>query len=279
MKKLTKRRKDTAKDILERYTIYLHDNKSIPVKPFELELQNVWDMGYQSIKDIMIDIVKNHREYTHLAAYYMEHSSTVGVVSEFQRPLAALYGLTSWYHDDTKEIKRQQYWENAFALISQFELGSPSSESSIIQVSSKITDNLIKKIAENPTLMRAIRPRHFEELIAELLDNFGYKVELTQVTRDGGCDIIAIASHDIADSKYLIECKRYKESNKVGIQPVRSLYGVVKSENATKGILVTTSTFTKPANEFLQSNKWELEGRDFNGVLDWLKKYQELRRN
>ncbi len=227
----------------------------------------------------MIDIVKNHREYTHLAAYYMEHSPTVGVVSEFQRPLAELYGLTSWYHDTSKETKRQQYWENAFALISQFDLGSPSNESSIIQISYKITDNLIQKIAENPTLMRTIAPRHFEELIAELLDNFGYEVELTQVTRDGGCDIIAIASHDIADAKYLIECKRYKESNKVGVQPVRSLYGVVKSENATKGILVTTSTFTKPATEFLQSNKWELEGRDFNGILDWLKKYQKLRKN
>jgi hypothetical protein len=41
----------------------------------------------------------------------MERSNPTGVVSEFQRPLASLYGLTSWYDDDQKESKRAIYWE------------------------------------------------------------------------------------------------------------------------------------------------------------------------
>lgn len=89
--------------------------------------------------------------------------------------------------------------------------------------------------------------------------------------------MIAIGNQIIAASKYLIECKRYAEENKVGIQPVRSLYGVVTDEGATKGIIVTTSSFTSGADEFIQRHKWQLEGRDFNGILEWLKKYQRLR--
>jgi hypothetical protein len=34
--------------------------------------------------------------------------------------------------------------------------------------------------------------RTLEEIVAELFDNFGYEVELTKRTRDGGRDIIAI---------------------------------------------------------------------------------------
>ena len=70
----------------------------------------------------MIDILLNHQEYEHLAAYYMDVEMDdsdipgLGVVMEFQRHLAKLYGLTSWYNDKTKEEKRAAYWKNAFRL-------------------------------------------------------------------------------------------------------------------------------------------------------------------
>lgn len=277
MNELTPDRKEIAKDILARYTIALHNNRRISVTPFELELRQVWNMGYSEIKDVMIDIIKNHSEYTHLSAYYMENSNPVGVVAEFQQPLTELYGLSSWYYDADKESKRNEFWNNAFALISQFDLGSPNDESSIITISSKVKEQLINQFASNPNLMYSMQPRQFEELIAELLSNFGWSVELTKATRDGGCDIIAIGNNTLATSKYLIECKRYSPSNKVGVQPVRSLFGVVQSKRASKGILVTTSSFTKPANIFIQDNQLQLEGRDFTGILEWLKNYQSLR--
>jgi HJR/Mrr/RecB family endonuclease len=119
--------------------------------------------------------------------------------------------------------------------------------------------------------------RNFEELIAEFFDGFGYAVELTQATRDGGRDIIAIGNQKVAATKYLIECKRYAETNKVGVLPVRALLGVVQDEGATKGIIATTSSFSKDAQEFLNRNKWVLEGRAFDGVLEWLREYQRIR--
>ena len=122
-----------------------------------------------------------------------------------------------------------------------------------------------------------MRPRDFEQLIAELFDAFGFVVELTQSTRDNDRDIIAIGNEKIAASKYLIECKRYAESNKVGIQPVRSLYGVVSDERATKGHSCDNFLVHGSAKEFLQRNKWVLEGRAFDGIMDWLREYQRLK--
>jgi hypothetical protein len=72
----------------------------------------------------MIDMMSNHDEYTHLAAYYMEHSNAPGVVTEFQPSLAKLYGIR-WYGDNTREAKRAAYWDGAFASISRFDLETP----------------------------------------------------------------------------------------------------------------------------------------------------------
>jgi hypothetical protein len=277
MYRLTQRRKDMARDILDRHAKCLHDTRWMDIGGLERELHDLWGLGYKTLKGIMIDMMSNHPEYAHLAAYYMEHANAPGVVSEFQRPLAKLYGLTSWYYDDSKEQKREEFWDTAFAVISQFDLDADVDGQNILQVGSFVNAKLIQYFLDHPTDLRTMDSRHFEELIAELFDGFGYLVELTTATRDNGRDVIAIGNETVAKSKYLIECKRYAELNKVGIQPVRSLHGVVTDERATKGIIATTSTFTAPANEFLERNKWTLEGRDFDGVLDWLKAYQKLK--
>ena len=275
MCRLTDRRKAKAREVFDRYTRELHDMGEIKNFRLEFELRQLWDIGYQSLKGIMIDILTNHSEYEHIAAYYMERSGSAGVISEFKTPLAKLYGL-SWYHDEEREARRAAYWENAFALISQFNLTEKHDGSNILQITSSINDSLIEHLLKHPTDLQSMKPRTFEELIAELFHRSGFDVELTRSTRDGGYDIIAIGNHQIAASKYLIECKRYAETRKVDIQPVRSLYGVVQDERATKGILVTTSSFTSPAEDFLKRNRWVLEGRAFDDIKNWLHKYQRL---
>jgi hypothetical protein len=111
---------------------------------------------------------------------------------------------------------------------------------------------------------------------AEILSGFGFLVELTQRTRDGGRDIIAISSEPIG-MKLLVECKRYGRRKTVGIAPVQRLHGVCRADGATKGILVTTAPrFTQPAKRFLKEQEWLLEGRAFAGLVDWLTLYQQF---
>ncbi len=111
MANLTDRRFQVAKPTLDRYRDELMRKRNINVMAFEQELKDLLDLGYQDLKSMMIQLSKKP-EYVYLAARYMEGGSP-GVVSEFQQPLAELYGI-SHYHADDLEQKQKEYWERAF---------------------------------------------------------------------------------------------------------------------------------------------------------------------
>lgn len=132
---------------------------------------------------------------------------------------------------------------------------------------------LLGSIVRNPADLLCMSPRKFEEFVAGVWEELGYEVELTVRTRDGGRDVIAVRRAE-AHLRFLIECKRYSPENKVDVSLVRSLYGIVRDENATKGILATTSSFTRGAKTFLDRHKWELDGTDFEGIVKWVRRAQ-----
>ncbi|WP_256815811.1 restriction endonuclease [Cytobacillus sp. Bac17] len=152
--------------------------------------------------------------------------------------------------------------------------GLPVNNSSLRVDFTDINTELIKYLSENPELMQKIDPRKFEELVAELFNRKGYDVSLTQRTRDGGKDIYAIKNDSIASTLFVIETKRYSKTNKVGVEIVRSLYGVKTAERANVGMIVTTSSFTKAAIDFASPLNYELSLRDFENLKEWLKEYK-----
>ena len=110
MYKLTKKRFEAAKSILDDYRYRLHTTGSFSRQVFESELRSCWQLDHQELKAIIKDLAKLP-EYQYLAAYYMEDSSGMGAVSEFQPVLADLYGITSYYHSEDREEKRKSFWE------------------------------------------------------------------------------------------------------------------------------------------------------------------------
>ncbi len=137
----------------------------------------------------------------------------------------------------------------------------------------EVNDELIKFLAIHPEFMLQLHHRKFEELIASIFRNKGYEVTLTPPTRDGGKDIIALYKSPFGHQMFIIECKRYNKENKVGVELVRNLYGVKTAERCTQGILVTTSTFSKYAIDFVKPLKYELELKDFTDITNWCKEY------
>ncbi len=84
----------------------------------------------------------------------------------------------------------------------------------------------------------------FENLTALLLRRDGYRsVEVVGRAGDRGVDVVAVA----ADGRRIaVQCKRQKKT--VGSDRVRNLIGALHSGYAGHvGVLVTSSTFTKPA--------------------------------
>jgi restriction endonuclease Mrr len=125
--------------------------------------------------------------------------------------------------------------------------------------------------------MREIDPRKFEELIAELFRDKGYDVQLTPRSKDGGRDILVIERDDIGSALTLVECKRYAQNNKVGVDIIRGLYGVVCEERATRGLLATTSYFTSGAKAFRDKVPYRLGLADFDILREMLSQFRRNR--
>lgn len=100
----------------------------------------------------------------------------------------------------------------------------------------------------------------FEHFCKKMLEKIGFRVETTKTSGDGGIDLIAYNSQTFISGKYIVQCKRY--SGSVEEPVIRDLYGVVMSENANKGILITTGTFTSSAINFANGKPIELIDRD-----------------
>lgn len=99
-----------------------------------------------------------------------------------------------------------------------------------------------------------LAPKEFEFITAELYESLGYSVQLTQDSYDGGIDIHASKNEVSIKEKLVIQCKRYTKNNTVGVGDIRNLLGVVTDTKATKGVLITTSTFSTEAKKFENKN-------------------------
>ncbi|NCU06187.1 MAG: restriction endonuclease [Chitinophagaceae bacterium] len=143
----------------------------------------------------------------------------------------------------------------------------------VIVEETKSIKRIITDIYQDNSNLLKIEPRQFEELVAELLHSKGYKIELTKQTRDNGYDIIALVTiGGNLPLKFLVECKRLKK-DKVGVDIVRSFKEVIQTENANKGIIVTTSYFTKDANKKRLETPYLLDYKDKDDVLQWIADY------
>lgn len=135
------------------------------------------------------------------------------------------------------------------------------------------TEKLLDALKRQPASIYDIEPRQFEELLAHLLDDMGWEVELTPPSKDGGKDILAYLDTDVGKMLCLVEAKRYRADRKVGVDLVRTLYGTLCDHKASSAMLVTTSSFTAGAQEFQQRNKYQLALRDYHNVVHWIRNY------
>ena len=192
------------------------------------------------------------------------------------------YGLTDSkivstiqrYYDDLWSISVDSTEQSEILYDRVFDIILPKDEPGVISVANKEWGPIIKQLSENPELMYSLSPRDFEKLVAELFRREGYNVGLTSITRDGGKDLLVSSSSIIGDQLYLVECKRYSPERRVGVSVVREIYGTVCQSEATAGIIITTSLFTKDALSFHNPIKWRVALKDYENLSRWLRRLQ-----
>jgi len=142
-----------------------------------------------------------------------------------------------------------------------------------------INDEIRRYLAAHPEKVYDLTPRKFEELVADILHDLGFGVELTQATRDGGVDIYAYIKTAVCDFLVFVECKRWSPDRHVGLDVVQRLYGVQQIGHANKSMIITTSFFTEPAIQEVNRYQGMMTLRDYNHLKRWLVAYTDSDRN
>lgn len=115
------------------------------------------------------------------------------------------------------------------------------------QVETSLGQDLLDRI-------RAAPPAFFERLIVNLLLSMGYGGSAAEAGRalgrsgDDGVDGV-IDQDALGLDRVYIQAKRYAEGNNIGAGAIRDIFGSLDRHKATKGLFVTTSSFSPAARE------------------------------
>ena len=114
------------------------------------------------------------------------------------------------------------------------------------QINSALAKDLLTKILE-------MSPSFFEKLVVELLVKMGYggsfedAASVTQYSHDEGIDGVIKEDKLGLDTIY-IQAKRWDKGT-VGRKEIQAFVGAINMKHASKGVFITTSTFTEEAKK------------------------------
>lgn len=120
-------------------------------------------------------------------------------------------------------------------------------ESGINLIVSDVGDQLLERLRES-------HPDFFEEAVVKLLLAMGYGGAEQRGRRiggsgDGGVDGV-IDQDALGLDQVYVQAKRYADGNTVGRETVQAFVGALHGMAASKGIFITTSTFTQHAKDY-----------------------------
>jgi len=131
---------------------------------------------------------------------------------------------------------------------------------------------ILAEVMRSPETLQELSPRQFEEFVASILEKLKFQdIVLTPRSADGGKDVVARKIVNGIPLSIYFECKKYSRGHKVQLETVRALLGTISHDchQVNKGVLVTTSRFTKGCTDFILSDA-RLDGKDYDGILGWI---------
>lgn len=125
-------------------------------------------------------------------------------------------------------------------------------EASFEQLNALLADDLMAEIMK-------LTPYDFEKLVVRLLIRMGYgspQLNEGAVTRKSGDDGIdgVVTSDKLGFDSVYIQAKQWKKDTPVGAPEIRKFAGALTGQGAVKGLFITTSKFTKGAEEYVNRN-------------------------
>ena len=98
-----------------------------------------------------------------------------------------------------------------------------------------------------------VGPEEFERLVGRLFAGMGFSTRVTQYSRDGGVDVIAIRETGASIQKLAIQCKC--QASPVGRPVLQQLLGVLSADPSySQGIIVTNAEISRDALDMVRQN-------------------------
>ena len=122
-------------------------------------------------------------------------------------------------------------------------------EDAYTSINDSLSDELLSMIMN-------LSPSFFEKLVVDLLVAMGYggdfedAAKVTKKSKDGGVDGI-IKEDKLGLDKIYIQAKRW--TNVVGKPVIQQFAGALDGVKASKGVFITTSTYSKDARKYVDS--------------------------
>ncbi len=142
-------------------------------------------------------------------------------------------------------------------------------EQAFDSIESDLAADLLNKVMEQS-------PAFFEHLVVDLLVKMGYggsfadSAQVTQLSNDEGIDGI-IYEDKLGLDKIYIQAKRW--SNQVGRPTIQQFAGALVGQNATKGVFITTSSYSKEARQYVVGLHQKIVLIDGNELAKYMIEY------
>lgn len=152
---------------------------------------------------------------------------------KFQRPRNTTSEQSETHPDPIPEITPTEQLEQAYENIEN---------DLVIELLSKVLDQ---------------SPEFFEYLVVDLLVKMGYggsfanSAMVTRFVHDDGIDGI-IYEDKLGLDKIYIQAKKYSPENTIGQPQIQQFCGALDGKRATKGVFITTSSYSKDAKKYVE---------------------------
>lgn len=153
-----------------------------------------------------------------------------------------------------RNISRGNNLVHSNTELSMFEeINTPTEqlENAFQKINNDLAAELLQKILEQS-------PRFFEQLVVDLLVRMGYggsfdnSALVTPYSHDEGIDGI-IYEDKLGLDKIYIQAKRYKKEITISRPQIQQFAGAMDGQKATKGVYITTSSYTQDAKNYANS--------------------------
>lgn len=199
------------------------------------------------------------------------------LTTESQNPRVTMY--ISLRNEIKRHDERQEKQRFVFLGKGLFDLADRS-----ISAAAKKTRSALDQIRESrdeakrelfATLTSGNNGDNFEAMVADLLIAMGYKdVQVIGGKDDQGVDILCTKRDGIALTRYAVQCKCKKLSQKIGPKDISNLRDNISSYQCQQGVFVTTSVLNDVAKKkATEAGKEPIQTIEHDEILELFAEY------